>query len=318
MRSPNHPPTPEPHLTGTILLVRPAAFGFNSETASTNAFQAAPGADASHTAAEIAVRAQAEFDTFAEQLRAAGLRVIVFQDPGIPSTPDSLFPNNWVSFHPGGQAVLYPMYAPNRRAERRTAVFDLLNAHGLPYPKVLDLSAAGETSGAFLEGTGSLVLDRARRIAYAAVSPRTHPATARIWADQLGYELFLFTAVDAAGAPIYHTNVLLSVGETVAIACFDALPDASERAQLAERLAVGGPFVLGINHAQLQAFAGNMLQVRPISRAPLLVMSTRAWASLAPVQQAALQTGTEILTVLLETIERYGGGSARCMVAEVF
>ena len=309
-------PTPllEPALTGTVLLVRPAAFGFNPETAATNAFQAVAATD---ELATIAARAGAEFDAFAHQLRGAGLRVIVFQDPGTPPTPDALFPNNWVSFHPGGRAVLYPMLALNRRAERRPAVLDLLADHGLPYPTVLDLSAS-EARGEFLEGTGSLVLDRARRVAYAAISPRTHPAAVRAWAVRMGYEPFIFTATDGAGTPIYHTNVLLSVGQTVAVACFEALPDAGERAALHEHLAAEGRLVLPISFAQLQEFSGNMLQVQPAGRGPLLVLSARAWAALDAGQQAALRARTEVLTAPLDTIERYGGGSARCMVAEVF
>ena len=320
------PASVEPQLTGTVLLVRPATFGFNPETAPTNAFQRAPGADdsatsspvvAAESAAGIAARARAEFDGFAEQLRGAGLRVLVFDDPGTPPTPDAVFPNNWVSFHPGGRVVLYPMLAPRRRAERRPAIFELLAAQGHSYPRRLDLSA-DEARGEFLEGTGSLVLDRRRRVAYAAISPRTHPAAVRAWASAMGYEPFLFTALDAAGATIYHTNVLLSVGQTVAVACFDALPNAAERAALRERLATDGRLVLAISHAQLAAFAGNMLQVQPPGRAPLLLLSAQAWESLLPAQQAVLRARTEILTARLETIERYGGGSARCMVAEVF
>ncbi len=318
------PPTfsAQPPLTGTVLLVRPVAFGFNPETAMTNAFQKRPNADLgaepnAKSKSEIAAQALAEFDAFAAQLRGAGLRVIVFQDPGSPSTPDSIFPNNWVSFHGGGRAVLYPMHAPNRRAERRLAVFELLTAEGFSYPSILDLSAA-ETRGEFLEGTGSLVLDRVRRVAFAAVSPRTHLAVAQAWAAALGYELFLFTALDAANTPIYHTNVLLSVGETVAVACFDALPDPAERAALRARLAEGGRLVLPISLEQLAAFAGNMLQVQPAGRGALLILSAQAWASLTTSQQSALHGRTGLLVAPLDMIERAGGGSARCMLAEVF
>ncbi|MBC7447191.1 MAG: amidinotransferase [Hymenobacteraceae bacterium] len=304
----------EPQLTGTVLLVRPAVFGFNSETAATNVFQTPAAATVQQEVAELA---RTEFDAFAAQLRAAGLHVLVFQDPGTPVTPDSLFPNNWVSFHPGGQAVLYPMHAPNRRDECRAAVFELLAGQGFTFPTVIDLRAA-EARAEFLEGTGSLVLDRVRRVAYAAISPRTHPNAVRAWAAQLGYTPFLFTALDAAGTAIYHTNVLLSVGETVAVACFEALPDPTERADLREQLATGGRLVVAITGAQLSAFAGNMLQVQPVGRGPLLVMSARAWAALTADQQIAIQARTDLLTASLDIIERVGGGSARCMIAEVF
>ncbi len=305
---------PASQLTNAVLLVRPAAFGFNPETAGTNAFQCAIGAE---SRVAIATRAQEEFDVFVAQLRAAGLRVIVFQDPGAPATPDSLFPNNWVSFHPDGCAVLYPMHATNRRTERRTAVFEQLATHGHPYPTVVDLSG-GEADEEFLEGTGSLVLDRARQVAYAALSPRTHHRAVLAWAARFGYEPVVFTATDALGTPIYHTNVLLSIGETVAVACFDAIANPIERAILRERLALDGRFVLAISHDQLRAFAGNMLQLRPAGKAPLLVLSAQAWTSIRTEQQIALRAHTQILTASLDTIERYGGGSARCMIAELF
>jgi hypothetical protein len=307
--------TPETQLTDTVLLVRPAAFGFNPDTARTNAFQ---NDDGRLTPAEIQARAVAEFDAFVEQLRASGLRVIVFPDPGpTPPTPDSIFPNNWVSFHPGGQAVLYPMHAPSRRAERRPAVLAQLAAAGHPYPQVLDLSG-WEATGQYLEGTGSLVLDRARRVAYAALSPRTDATAVALWAARLGYELVVFEALDASGTPIYHTNVLLSVGATVAVACFEALPDSEARTLLHTRLATDGRLVVPITHPQMSAFAGNMLQVQPAGRGPLLIMSGQAWRALSGAQQAALLAHTEVLVAPLDTIEQYGGGSARCMLAEVF
>jgi hypothetical protein len=306
---------PETQLTDTVLLVRPAAFGFNPDTARTNAFQTD---DGRLTPAEIQAHAVAEFEAFVAQLRASGLRVIVFPDPGpTPPTPDSIFPNNWVSFHAGGQAVLYPLHAPSRRAERRPAVLAQLAAAGHPYPQVLDLSG-WEAHAQYLEGTGSLVLDRVRRVAYAALSPRTDATAVAMWAEQLGYEAVVFEAQDATGTPIYHTNVLMSVGATVAVACFEALPDPAARALLYAHLATGGRLVVPITHSQMNAFAGNMLQVQPAGRPPLLIMSGQAWRALAAAQQVALQARTEVLVAPLDTIERYGGGSARCMLAEVF
>ena len=302
-------------LTSTLLLIRPAAFGFNPDAAATNVFQAD---DGHHAAAEVAARAAAEFDAFTAQLRAAGVEVVVFQDPGTPVTPDSLFPNNWVSFHPGGHAVLYPMQPANRRPERRPAVFDALAAAGHPFPHRLDLSA-WEATDWFLEGTGSLVLDRRTRRAYAALGPRTHPAAVAAWATQLGYTAFAFHAVDAHGVPIYHTNVLLSVGETVALACLDALPDPAERAALEHHLRADAPdrLLVPLSFGQLGAFAGNALQVRTTDAAPLLVLSAQAWAALTGPQQAAIKARTGVLAAPLPTIEQYGGGSARCMLAEV-
>jgi hypothetical protein len=231
-------------LTNTLLLVRPAAFGFNPDTAVTNAFQHD---DDSLPAFAIQALAAAEFDAFAKALRAAGIKIIVFQDPGKPATPDSIFPNNWVSFHENGRAVLYPMQPANRRAERRPAVFEALAAAGHAFPDQLDLSD-WETENRFLEGTGSLVLDRAARRAYAAESPRTHPQAVADWAARMGYVPFTFRAVDAGGVPIYHTNVLLSVGETVALVCLDALPDQTERAALEAHLRADAPERLGVAH----------------------------------------------------------------------
>lgn len=304
----------EPQLTDTVLMVRPAAFGFNPETAVTNAFQA----ETALTAAEVQAQALAEFDGFVAQLRAAGVRVVVFQDPGFPPTPDSLFPNNWVSFHPDGTAVLYPMHAPNRRAERRPALLAQVQREvGLPLAGILDLSAA-EADDRFLEGTGSLVLDRAHRVAYACRSPRTDAGLAAAWAEKLGYELLLFDATDATGQPIYHTNVLMSVGENVAVVCFEAIPNPAEAAAVRQRLETTGRAVLAISRAQLAAFAGNMLQVSTAVGTPLLVLSAQAWQALDTDQRALLEAQTRVLTALLDTIERHGGGSARCMLAEVF
>jgi hypothetical protein len=302
-------------VSGAILMVRPKHFGFNAETAATNRFQHAGGA------AETALQARQEFDAFAAALAAEGVTVCVAEDSD-PPKPDAVFPNNWVSFHADGTVVLYPMQAASRRAERRVAIIEqVARDTGFQVRRTLDLTRH-EEQGRFLEGTGSLVLDHVARVAYACRSPRTHESVAREWAAELGYSLELFTATDPAGAPIYHTNVVMSVGSRSAVVALDNVA-AADRARLAERLGASGHDVVAITDAEMNAFAGNMLEVgswdEHLGDFRILVMSRTARRALAPEKFARLSAGVDhVIAAPVDVIERHGGGSVRCMLAEVF
>ncbi len=304
-----------PQTTNTVLMIRPAHFFSNPQTQATNSFQAPAARVPQH---ELLSRAQAEFDALASTLRAHGVQVVVEQDSPQPVTPDALFPNNWVSFHAGGTVVLYPMLAANRRAEVRP---DLIQTLGFKVPfvphRIVDLRQ-GEKNGAILEGTGSVVLDRPGRTAYACLSPRTTEAGLAAFCQELGYAAHAFRAVDDQGAPIYHTNVLLCIGDTFAVAGLESVPDPQEREQLAQALQSRGRELIAISREQLSNFAGNCLGLRSKAGEPLIVLSARALGALNPDQRAKLARHGEIVSVDLHTIETYGGGSARCMLAEVF
>jgi hypothetical protein len=298
--------------TSTILMIRPVRFGFNIETANSNAFQDVQAAQ--NTNAQI--EALAEFDGMVSQLRAAGVDVIVIEDTLEPHTPDSIFPNNWVSFHHSGKVILYPMEAQNRRLERRTDIIEQLS-HDFHIEEIIDLTAS-ETNQQYLEGTGSMVLDRMNRIAYACISSRTNEAVLATWQSYMsGYELVCFGAFDQNGKAIYHTNVLMCVGDTFAVVCLEALTDLDERLMLKEKLEKSGKIIIEISLDQMNHFAGNMLLVKKKTGAKLLVMSSQAYRSLTESQIRILGSFTEILHSDLSTIEANGGGSARCMMAEV-
>lgn len=304
-----------------ILMVRPRHFGFNAQTAGTNRFQHPDSHDRA-VSSEIAQRALREFDAFAAALAAEGVGVCVVPDSDSPPKPDAVFPNNWVSFHADGTVVLYPMYAENRRAERRTEVVDaVVRETGFKLQRVLDLTRH-EKAGHFLEGTGSLVLDHRSRVAYACHSPRTHESVAREWAREMGYELEMFTATDESGTPIYHTNVLMHVGTRVAVLALDAIA-AADRGRVSERLAASGREVIAIDHAEMRAFAGNMLEVGSwdeyLGDFTILVMSEAARHALATAKYKRLYASVDaVLAVPLDVIERHGGGGVRCMLAEIF
>lgn len=296
-----------------LCLVEPAAFGFNAQTARTNRFQQA---STGLTAADSAHAARTEFAGLVAALRAAGVPLAVAGDTPDPVKPDAVFPNNWVSFHEDGTVVLYPMHDPVRRAERREQVIDLVKQQlGYVEQRRLDLTAE-EQRGRFLEGTGSLVLDRRERIAYACRSPRTSESLVREWADAMGYEPFIFDAATADGVPVYHTNVVLWIGSRIAGAGLDWVPPA-QRDALEERLRTSGRDILELSDAQLHAFAGNMLEVGG-SAGRHLAMSAQAAASLDDRQRAQLlEAGCEPLVAAIPVIEKLGGGSVRCMLAEV-
>lgn len=292
--------------TNHILMVRPARFAFNEETAVNNAFQQRGEGD-------IAQQAVAEFDAFVALLRANGIVVDVLQDTALPFTPDSIFPNNCFSTH-GSTLVLYPMFAHNRRLEREKLMVQL---DGMHFSEVIDLTAY-EADRRFLEGTGSLVLDREHRMAYACLSPRTDEDVLREWASRLGYCYLTFRSEDEQGTPVYHTNVVMHIGTHHAVVCLESVSDAAQRARLRASLEANGKQVVPITLEQMHHFAGNMLELTGSDGEQLLVMSATARASLTPAQVSELETATRIVSPDIHTIETAGGGSARCMMAELF
>jgi hypothetical protein len=302
-------------------MVRPKHFGYNAQTAGTNRFQR-QGPDGRANAADVAQQALREFDAFAAALAAEGVTVCVVPDSDTPRKPDAVFPNNWVSFHADGTVVLYPMHAENRRAERRPEIIDaVVRDTGYQVRRTLDLTRH-EKEGRFLEGTGSLVLDHRARIAYACRSPRTDESVAREWAREMGFELELFDATDESGTPIYHTNVLMYVGTRVAVVNVDAIAPA-DRARVSGRLVGTGLDVIAIDHAEMRAFAGNMLEVGSwdeyLGDFTILVMSETARHALATRKYARLYSSVDaVLALPIDVIERHGGGGVRCMLAEIF
>ena len=306
------PPREPPQTTDAVLMIRPYRFGWNPQTADSNTYQVAAAAPPSAVHAE-AEREQAGLQAL---LTEAGIQVTVFSDQPTPPTPDAIFPNNWFSTHPDGTLVLYPMAAPNRRAERRPTWIAALQRQ-LGSTQLFDLTHH-ENAGRFLEGTGSLVLDRAERVAYAARSLRTHPQVAGEFAARLGYRLRLFSTRPQHGQPVYHTNVMMSVGEAAAVVCLDVIADPDERAAVATDLQASGRDLVTLSCEQLQEFAGNVLQLRNSRGNRFWVMSSRAHAALLPAQRRQLERSGQLLHAPLATIESVGGGSARCMLAELF
>ena len=299
--------------TSHILMIRPVRFGFNEQTASSNAFQDASFGEA-HQADSQQI-ALAEFDEMVHQLRQAGVDVTTIDDTPEPHTPDSIFPNNWISFHHTGTIVLYPMQAENRRLERRNEIIEQISKHFF-VEKVIDLSYF-EGENKFLEGTGSMVLDRQYDTAYACLSPRTDEDALAQFGKELEYTIVKFTAVDGAGKQIYHTNVLMCVGELFAVICLEAIPDLDERLMVRQSLEKSGKRVIEITLEQMNHFAGNMLQVKNEKGQSLLVMSSSAYKSLSDKQVRQLEDYATLKHFDLSMIEGNGGGSARCMMAEV-
>ena len=265
-------------------MVRPAAFGFNPETASTNAFQKE---NRELPRREIQIRARKEYDLMVERLTAAGVQVFSIEDTEAPVTPDAVFPNNWISFHDDGTAVLYPMCAPSRRLERRHDIIEQLGALGYRVSRIIDLSHH-EKEGRFLEGTGSIVFDHVERCAYANLSPRTHPEVLNELCEELHYSRITFRAFDGRGKAIYHTNVMMSIGDGLAIVCADSIPDMVERRLVLESLESSGRELLIIDFAQLDHFAGNVLQVRTAGGSNVVAMSTQACLAFTPIQRSVI------------------------------
>lgn len=292
-------------------MVRPVRFEGNPQTAASNRFQGRATGDGAPQPAALR-----EFDGLVAALRGHGVETIVVEDTAEPHTPDSIFPNNWVSFHADGRVVLYPMAAANRRAERRTDIIETLAGdQGFQVREVVDLTHH-EREGRYLEGTGSLVLDRANRVAYACLSSRTHLDPLGEFAQRMGYDVVAFDAVDREGVPIYHTNVLMNVGEELAVVCAEAIPREDQREAVLERLRDAGRDVLTLDYAQLGAFAGNMLELR-VKRGRLVAMSRRAYDSLGDDQRRRIDANGDTLVADIATIEDHAGGSVRCMLAEV-
>nr|WP_229311585.1 arginine deiminase-related protein [Larkinella rosea] len=294
-------------------MIRPVRFGFNEQTAGSNSFQDRTMATKNRD--EVQQNALREFDEMAHQLTAAGVNVIIYDDLPELYTPDSIFPNNWVSFHYSGTVVVYPMEAPNRRLERRMDIIDDLGKN-FHIARIIDLTHF-EKESKYLEGTGSMVLDRMKRIAYACLSPRTDVDVLKEFSKQTGYRVITFSATDAAGIPVYHTNVVMCIGDVFAIVCLAAIADPDERLMVRQSLVNSGKHVIDITMDQMAHFAGNMLLVMTRKSQKLLVMSTQAFHSLTVRQRDELDDFATLFHFDLETIESNGGGSARCMIAEL-
>lgn len=296
--------------TSHLLMIKPVAFDFNAQTAVNNAFQQ----QGSNENAQQ--KAEAEFDGFVQKLTAAGVDVTVVQDTADPHTPDSIFPNNWISFHNDGSIVLYPMYAVNRRAERKQHVLDAITSK-FEVKNTIDFTSK-EHKDHFLEGTGSMVLDRDNHIAYACLSPRTDKTVFEEWCRTMNYKPCSFYSVDEKGGEIYHTNVMMCVADLYVVICLDSIRDAAERDRVFDTVIESGKKVFEISYKQMNRFAGNMLQVQNKDGQRYLVMSNQAYHSLTAEQVKELESYNPIIHSDLTTIETNGGGSARCMMAEVF
>lgn len=296
--------------TSHILMIRPAAFGYNQETAANNSFQSMPGEDAG-TLQQQAVK---EFDAFVERLRNEGVNVNVIDDTPTPAKPDAVFPNNWISFHQRGTLITYPMYSPARRPERNeTIIHQIENQYEIKHRLQFEDKEATQQ---FLEGTGSMVLDRVNRIAYACISPRTDKSLFETWCNKMNYQPHNFHAI-INDVPVYHTNVILAIGSKLIIACLDSVPDEAERVALRGSLEEYHE-LLEITIDQANSFAGNMLALQNREGEELMIMSRSALDSLTEQQKSAIQQHARIVASPLPTIEKAGGGSARCMIAEIF
>jgi hypothetical protein len=303
----------EAQLVSTVLMIRPVRFESNPLTAASNRFQGRTEASPE----EQQDAALDEFDTLVERLRDNGVAVIVVADTAEPHTPDSIFPNNWISFHADGRVVLYPMEAENRRTERRMDVVEKLDAElGYKVREIVDLSHH-EQAGHYLEGTGSMVLDRVNRIAYACLSSRTQLDALGDFAQRMDYEVVSFEAVDRHGAAIYHTNVLMNIGEKLAVICDEAISRDEQRSAVLQRLEDTGHEIISLSYDQLECFAGNMLELCTRDGERLIAMSQQAFDSLRDEQLSMLQHNGKILSVAIDGIEASAGGSVRCMLAEV-
>ena len=295
--------------TAHLLMIQPANFGFNSETAENNRFQ-------KNIDGDVQQKALQEFTDFVEVLRKNKIDVTVVEDSLYPAAPDAIFPNNWISFHADGRVFLYPMFAVNRRLERKTAVLDLVKDEFL-VTEIIDLTQS-ENEGLFLEGTGSMVLDREHKIAYACLSPRTNEKLLNDFCKLVQYTPVTFRATDHTGVDIYHTNVMMCIAKTYAVLCLESVPDESEKESLINSFLKSNKVIIDISLQQLNHFAGNMLQVINEKGELLLIMSTQAYQSLTVTQIEELQKHNRIIHSSLHTIETAGGGSARCMMTELF
>ena len=296
----------------TILMIRPASFGYNAETAANNFFQQDPGMPA----ADVQEKALEEFNKMVDLLRENEIEVLLIEDSREPPKPDAIFPNNWLSSTPDGKLFIFPMYAPSRRAEKREDIIDRLSADF----EVKDLQdwSEYEVEGRFLEGTGSMVMDHRNQLIYAAISERTNLSVLEKFAVTNGYQAIVFLATDAAGRPIYHTNVLMSLGENFAVLCEEAIEEEWELIAVRQLLESTNHAIIPISREQMQRFAGNMLEVKNKKGESVLVLSQSAFESLRKEQKAMLEAYTRLLPIPVPTIEAVEGGSVRCMMAEIF
>jgi hypothetical protein len=300
--------------TDTVLMIEPIAFGFNEETAKNNYFQS------EQKGFDIQFKALSEFKMFVEKLRSKGINVITIKDTLDPHTPDSIFPNNWVSFHNDGRVVLYPMFASNRRVERREDIIESIKSQGFEVAEIDDWSLP-ETQGHFLEGTGSMIFDHDHKIAYGSVSLRLDENLFREFCEKYGFTPVVFHSFQNVGEerlPIYHTNVMMCVADRFVVICLDCIDNELERSKVIETIKNSGKEIIEISEEQMHQFAGNMLQIQNRAGEKFLIMSETAYRSLSPDQVAAIGKYCEIIYSDLNTIEVNGGGSARCMLAEVF
>jgi len=303
--------------TNSILMIRPVAFRMNEQTAVNNYYQKVLDG---LSPATVNAKAQQEFDTFVTKLRMVGVHVIVVDDTLNPDTPDSIFPNNWISFHESGDVVLYPMFAENRRAERREDILDILEDNGFVINEIMDYTSA-EADGFFLEGTGSIILDRENGKAYCALSPRADEELFIEFCEDFEYSPVIFEAFQTVNGErklIYHTNVMMCIGDTFAVVCADCIDDKKERKMVLDSLKGDEKEIILITEDQVNTFAGNMLEVKGSDDRRYLIMSSSAHQSLTKKQIAQLEEHVTILSSSLDTIEACGGGSARCMMAEIF
>ena len=302
--------TSEAQGSGTVLMVRPAAFGFHPEAAQSNAFAKASGES------DVQRRALAEFEGLAERLSSAGIEVLLLADEPDPTKPDAIFPNNWVSFHGDGTMVLYPMATAARRLERAAEQLQsLLRSSGFEVRNLVDLSAH-EAEDRFLEGTGSLILDRPRRRAYASLSPRTDAWLAEEFGRRLGFSTLLLDARDRSGRPIYHTNVLLSLGTAFAVLCTEVVTE-EHRAPLISDINASGRTLIEVDYEQLGDFACNLIELRSRSGDPVIALSSAALRTLRTDQRHLLESFGSLVDAPIPTIEGVGGGSVRCMIADI-
>jgi hypothetical protein len=301
-------------ITDTIFMVRPSNFGFNPETSESNLFQNKADQEASKL--EISQKAIAEFDEFVEKLTSVNLNVFVFEDTITPVKTDAVFPNNWITTHESGNVYIFPMFSKNRRQEVRQDIIDKLFDQ-FEFIKLIDWTSKAEKE-IFLEGTGSMILDRDNGYAYACRSIRTDPALFEEFCLQENYKPVLFDAFDNQNIPIYHTNVMMALGTDFAVICLDAISNAKEKMGLINALENSNKYIIEITKEQMHHFAGNMIQLKSRSKEKYLVMSEQAYQSLTKEQLHQITQRTHILYSPLETIEKYGGGSARCMIAEIF
>jgi len=295
--------------TSKVLMIRPLHFVYNAETAVNNSFQVKGDQE------NLTGKAVQEFDAFVNALQDQGIDVTVVEDSPDPHTPDAIFPNNWISFHSSGIYCLYPMFAPNRRKERKAEVISIIQKK-FHYDHLIDFTGY-ESENLFLEGTGSMVLDREKRLAYACLSPRTSEVVLQDFCNKLDYQAVVFHAVNETGQAIYHTNVMMCVADRYVVICMDSIRDPAEKKYVEESILRSGKEMIPISNSQMNQFAGNMLQLEDGRKEKILIMSNAAWNALLPEQTEKLTKYNRIMHASLRQIETNGGGSARCMIAEI-